>query len=562
MGEQGREPKGMPEMQDKTRLLYNKNGDLKMNKETIRKLGMLDDRIREVGKGYYNTTSLASVKDTRYLGDEEKVELVFDYDLKDMLLLAATRETPVLMTGRSDSGKTDLATIVMTALFGGEETKLVDGKEVVVKEAGFYKLDVDNDLDEENFMDPDLSKLVKAKLSEVLQAPKWVLTSKGLILDEGNRTDPKIAAKIMRMLDPEKVIKLKAGIAVKLGVPYEAKDGSIKRYFWPVMCINEGANYTGTFDMDYAAKRRATMEIPMDEAIPQATDVMSIIEGRNGNLCLKNGEEHFQDVLDVMDGLEDIKLDKKSKMYLSYLSNMEKCVKRKKGIKGDDFNPSQCDKDGCHVKKQSKGMCGATRGFTEGLVINLKKVARGFAGMRGLKAIKKAQEYLDNQENSELEKTLQVFSDTKYTGQQLAKAFVQNYIENLRVTPQDIQAAVPFVGYSKLQVAEGWIKKHPDFDGSKWEALKYIAQTSLENIDKFILKFKDEIGVMRAQAQGKDVKLTEEQEDRLKKHYEQYDPWIKDTLLAFFSEPEQEHKTYKQTVKYLLDGGFKNEQAG
>jgi len=521
-----------------------------MEKETIRKLGILEDRVREVGQGYFNTTTLASVTDTKYISNDEKVELVFDYDLKDMLLLGAVRETPVLMTGRSDAGKTDLATIVMTALFGGEDTKLEDGKEVVEKEAGFYKLDVDNDLDEDSFMDPDLSKMGKAKLSEVLQPPRWINRSKGVILDEGNRIDPKIAAKIMRMLDREKIMRLKAGIEIKLGVPYEAKDGSIKRYFWPVMCINEGANYTGTFDMDFAAKRRATMEIPMDEAIPQASDVMDIIEGRDGSLNLKNGEEHFQDVLDVMQDLESIQLDKKSESYLCYLSNMEKCIKRAKGIKGDKFDKSYCDKDNCHIQKHSKGMCGATRGFTEGLIINLKKAARGFAGMRALKAVQKAQDYLENPENEELEKTLQTFSKTSYTGEQLARTFVKNYTDNLKVIREDIQAAVPFVGYSKLQVAEGWIEKRPEFDGSKWEALKYIAKQSLENMDKFTLKFKDELRIMYRQALGEDVQLTEEQQDRLKKYYEQYDPWIKDTLVS--ENPPGKQKSYKRAVDNLL----------
>ena len=521
-----------------------------MKKETIRKLGILEDRVREVGQGYFNTTTLASVTDKRFASGEE-VQLVFDYNLKNLLLLGAVRETPVLMTGRSDAGKTDLATIVMTALFGGEDTKLEDGKEVVEKEAGFYKLDVDNDLDEDSFMDPDLSKMGKAKLSEVLQPPKWINRSKGVILDEGNRIDPKIAAKIMRMLDREKVMRLKAGIEIKLGVPYESEDGSIKRYFWPVMCINEGANYTGTFDMDFAAKRRATMEIPMDEAIPQATDVMDIIEGRDGNLSLKNGEEHFQDVLDVMQDLDNIELDTMAQMYLSYLSNMEKCVKRKKGIKGDDFDKSYCDKEGCHIQKHTKGMCGATRGFTEGLIINLKKAARGFAGMRALKAVQKAQDYLENQEDEELEKTLQAFSETKYQGEQLAKEFVNNYISNLEVIPEDIQAAVPFVGYSKLQVAEGWIKKNPDFDGSKWEALKYIADKTLQNLNTFTLKFKDELNVYFMRTQGQDINLTEEQKDRLEKHFEQYDPWMKDTLAAFASS--EDNKSYRQAVDNLLD---------
>ena len=54
---------------------------------------------------------------------------------------------------------------------------------------------------------------------------------------------------------------------------------------------------------------------------------------------------------------------------------------------------------------------------------------------------------------------------------------------------------MPFVGYSKLQVAEGWIEKRPEFDGSKWEALKYLAKQSLENIDKCVL-LQDEIRIV------------------------------------------------------------------
>ena len=84
-----------------------------MKAQTLRTISQLEARVRQVGEGFYNSAAVTS-------SDPQGGKSV-SYDLLDILLIGAITESSVLMTGRTDSGKTDLAKIVMTALFGAEE---------------------------------------------------------------------------------------------------------------------------------------------------------------------------------------------------------------------------------------------------------------------------------------------------------------------------------------------------------------------------------------------------------------------------------------------------------
>lgn len=415
-----------------------------MKDETLARIKSLEATVRQVGKGFYNSASVTST--------DPNTELQVSYDLFDLLLIGAITESSVLLTGRTDSGKTDLAKIVMNALFGPEEE-------------GWHRLDLDIDFGKNDYMDVDLGVVKEGKkISEGMYSALPYLTLPGLITDEWNRAPPKIANKMMHFFDKD--IKIGGGLRVKVGYPY----GNGNRYFFLVAAINEGEDYEGTFPIDRAARRRAIIEVPMDNFAPTIEDRYMINRARTGRLELQPAvgltlERGMEQLLAVKGEVEQIPVDSSAMLFLLYLQSIDHCVRSQTLSKlGVNFSDAICIKPtlrrlaatetgqpttgggACHFYTFHDGMCPAVSAISEGTSINLLRVARGFAALRAVKS---------NSAGENVE---------------------------VLVYPEDLMLAFPFVAYSKVDLSQPWVDKH--FQGSLWLAINDVLAEATEKYER------------------------------------------------------------------------------
>ncbi len=405
-----------------------------MKAESLNAISGLESAVRKVGEGFFNSASLT--------GTDPQSGKSVSYDLFDLLLIGAITESSVLLTGRTDSGKTDLAKIVMNALFGPEEE-------------GWHRLDLDIDFGKDDYMDVDLGVVKEGKkISEGMYSALPYLKLPGLITDEWNRAPPKIGNKMMHFFDKD--IKIGGGLRVKVGYPY----GNGSRYFFLVAAINEGEDYEGTFPIDRAARRRAIIEVPMDNFAPTIEDRYRINAARTGRLELQSAagltlEQKMEQLLAVKGEVEQIRVDSSAMLFLLYLQSMDHCVRSQTLSKlGVNFSEAICTKPtprrlaaaetgqpttgggACHFFTFYNGMCPAASAISEGTSINLLRVARGFAALRAVKSGSAG-------ENGEV-----------------------------LVYPEDLMLAFPFVAYSKVGLSQPWVDKH--FQGSLWLAINGV----------------------------------------------------------------------------------------
>lgn len=417
-----------------------------MDTKTLEAIRQMGASVRQVGEGFYNSSSIA--------GSDPHTGEPVRYDLLDILLAGAITESSVLLTGRTDSGKTDLAKIVMTALFGAEAE-------------GWHRLDMDIDFGRDDYMDVDFGVVRDGKkISEGMYAALPFLRLPGLIVDEWNRAPPKIANKMIHFFDKD--IKIGGGLRVKVGYQYgdgQSSDG--RRYFFLVAAINEGEEYEGTFPIDKAARRRAVIEVPMDNFAPIIEDRLRISEGRTGRLELRAEpsitlEQRVKQLLAIKSEVEQVPVDSSAKLFLLYLQSMDHCVRSQTLSKlGVNFSEAICTKPGpgqmsaaaagqpttgggaCHFYTFNSGMCPAVRAISEGTSINLLRVARGFAALRAAKS----------------------------SGSGAGAGDAAGNVEVV-VYPEDLMVAFPLVAYSKLGLSQPWVDKQ--FQGSLWLAINSV----------------------------------------------------------------------------------------
>ena len=80
--------------------------------QAVKNILELSDRVQEVGHGFYHTNPLSSAT---FLDQK------LDFGLFDWGMIAAATESPLHLPGKTDRGKTDYATILLTAFFGEQE---------------------------------------------------------------------------------------------------------------------------------------------------------------------------------------------------------------------------------------------------------------------------------------------------------------------------------------------------------------------------------------------------------------------------------------------------------
>ena len=460
-------------------------------KSAIASLIRLSMCISLIGDGYCHSQPLSMVRSE--LGDE------LGFTLFDWGLLGAISESSLLLIGDTDRGKTDYARIIMTALFGREEE-------------GWHKTNVDIDFGALSYSNTDFSAIREGKSSEQLFSAQNFLEFPGLIWDEPNRAPAKLLNKMLHIL--EKHFHLENNKTIFSGRQYLKSNGRIGRYQYHILAMNEGAQFHGISEMDRALRRRNVIEIPLDIFPATMADKIQMGRIRTKALHLRPKGDHFDEVISVLNALEQIPVSANAEQLKLYLQSMDYCMfslsKSKRGI---NFGQHICSgsqqistsgrnitRGACHyLASYPHKMCPNTYGLSDGIAIRLMAIARAHALMRAAKTLYNLADCLNicdidrkflpfkpevsQHQQKLLYRKISQFVKLPLLNQQLVPAFVDSYLKNLTVEPQDLYAVLPFVIYSKMDINADWVEEN--FQGSRWFAINAIVNLAYERVIRF-----------------------------------------------------------------------------
>ena len=516
----------------------------------------MSNKIREVGQGYFHSNPLSGFKSV--FGD------YIYYDLFDWGLIGAISEAPMLLIGDTDRGKTDFAKIIMTALFGEEENS-------------WHKTNIDLDFGTMTYSGTDFSSINEGKNSDELFYEKAFLKYPGLVWDEPNRAPAKLLNKLIHIL--EKDFHLENGKKVLSGKEYKKENGQKERYQYHILAMNEGPDYHGTSMVDRALRRRQTIEIPIDVFPTTMYDKKQMGEKRTGTLKIKNGEGHFEEVVNLLNSLANIPISHEAEQLKLYFQSMSYCegslTKTKKGINFGEHictsKDSRADSENTHrensraachyLASYPKRMCPNVYGITDGVSIRFGTIARAHALVRALKTLELIARYIEagkdtsgfdfkkmaakNKINSEFYENL-----ASYTGlssslkNELVPKFTEKYINELKVEPCDFYSVLPFISFSKLELNPHWVEK--EYQGSKWFAIKDMSKLAYDRITEFQRQYPEIFsGVVNGD------KLSPSQAEDFEESCKN-DIWLKQSLAAYNNSGLYSGNTNYETVLGLL----------
>lgn len=464
-------------------------------KDAVKKAVQLSERLREVGNGYFISTPLSSV--SSMFGDQ------LLYSLFDWGLMSAISESTMLITGDTDRGKTDFARVLMTALFGKEDV-------------GWHKTNVDLDFGSLTYSGNDFSAITEGKSSDELFFAKQFVKFPGLLWDEPNRTNAKLANKLIHIL--EKDFTLENGTRVLSGTEYETTSGRKARYQINVLMMNEGEAFKGTSDVDRALRRRQTIEIPIDVFPTTMTDKREMCRNRTGQMALDGDKGKLNDIIAIVNAISELSMSYDAEQYRLYLQAMNCCKNSLTGTKkGINFGEHLCSLEskgptgtqmlqavrgvvpsrGCHyLASYPDKMCPNVMGISDGLSIQFNAIARAHALLRAVKVVEIIGKYLNLEDGADYKRkaanALVNGSFYKKVGDYLGVEnadssalgeFVHKYIEELVVGPEDMMAVFPFIAYSKLELNSDWVERN--HQGSRFLAINGIGKIAYDRVVKF-----------------------------------------------------------------------------
>ena len=505
-----------------------------MDKNIIKTVYRLNRIVQEYSSQYFHSKILAS-SSTKIIFNSEIHSFDIHYSLKDLLLIGAITESPILLTGGTDLGKTTFAKMVMNALFGEEEK-------------GWHKLDFDLDFGKDSYtnVNSDFFHESGKDLSDLYSIHKW-MQFPGFIADELNGVHPKIARKALHIIK-EKDITLPDGRRVRIGYPLENNE----TYQFQIATINEGSEYTGIFDMDKALRRRTTIEIPMDVFRPTPFDRLSLQKSKKEQIL--NTQNHLQEILEIKKVIDTIKLHPIAEMFISYLEAFDFCKNSLTGEKGSIISRNGSIEHVCtaairvgntsldsgiaceFLRTFEYNLCPNVCGITPGISENLILVSKGFALLRAMKFVEMIAVFFNNEFASysfslpnpeRFVSSLQKYVKKELTGRELGTIAALKYINELEVEQSDIQSAIGFVGYSKIGMNQMWVNKH--FQGNKFEAVKFF-------IDQASLKFKEGVG----RAEFDEIINKTSNEQSIKQYCFSSNPWLWRVVVPYFKEQNLE----------------------
>lgn len=499
----------------------------------IRKIHELKRSVENSSRQYYHSRPLIVSKPKLPL-DTARLTYTAEYSIKDLLLIGAITENPVLLIGGTDLGKTYLSRLVMQGLFGKEES-------------GWHQLDFDLDFGKDAYtnVNSDFFHESGKTLDDLYSLHEWMKLP-GFIADELNGVHPKIARKALHIIR-EKEITLSNGQRKKIG---RTIDGGT--YQFQVATINEGSEYSGTFNMDKALRRRTTIEIPMDIFSPTPFDRLCIQKLKQKETPI--GRNHIDDILDVF-SMPRLNLHPTAELFVSYLEAFDYCKNSLTGEKGSIAQRNGsiahvCGKKievenaplgdiGCYFMKAfPNNLCPNVRGITPGVSENVLSVAHGIAVLRAVKLIEMMGGYIQGVPHKKLSYTAPPGLDDalkeslgQRSAEEAAKRAVEKYVSELEIEQQDVMAAVHFVGYSKIGLNPIWVNKF--YQGNRFEAVKnFCAEAERKFTEGLSRPELDDIEGILSKNEGPD-KLRDVEE-----YCRNQNPWLLRALSPYLEQEE------------------------
>ena len=344
--------------------------------------------------------------------------------LKEILLLGAITCSDCLLTGKTGSGKTRLAGLVLAGLFGPD---------------GFVNKTITPAMEPSHFLDVDYSGIIKGdkSLKQALE-PSPMFNVPAMVLNEANRAPAMVQNYLIPLLDREMEIE---GEHFSLGLKIDKR-----LYQYRILTINEGDSYAVTA-MDQALRDRSVITVPLDAFYQGVDDCHVMLRQMERGIettsisTVENESDCTKEVLGLWLSLPElIPVSAEARSTLVYLSGLSYChMVKEMGVNPPVkeillFDSGLCRKHNCqyaastHLNPEGN-LCGAIQAPSQRSLRAMLLTARGIALAR-----------MHKEKDSPPE-----------------------------VVPEDIWAIAPFVLYRKLGLSHEWLSR---FGNAEWIGLR------------------------------------------------------------------------------------------
>jgi hypothetical protein len=440
---------------------------LKNDREAVvEKVRGLLSSVAEATRDYHHSNSLIHLSDQCPGANGTYFSWSVEIGVREICLLASLVQCPIGLRGGTDKGKTFLAERVLSGLFGTNAD-------------GWWRLEINRGIQIEDLIDIDLKKLSETKLSEAMSGASW-LSYPGRLIDESNRAHPKMVNCLIHLLDASG-LNVRGDLHLPVGLPYKV-NGATKRYSFTVVTANNpSGDYEGVFEEDAAVRRRIVLSLNLDDLPPAPRDSSQMISRERPKTQIPEMAARTGDVIAVYEALPSaIEYSALGFLFLHYLVGCNTCIRTRSGQFNPNIKSQLCPK--CHLYKSHR-YCGRVSGVSEGLLLWVKEVAQAIAALRAAKVVDQIEEKCGDTIEAG---RLQQFVGSVEKERSLFEAARKRYLDNLRVTGEDIVAAYTLVAPGHVWIDESWLNANQVYEGQAIHALAEQVKSGWDSMRKHL----------------------------------------------------------------------------
>ena len=450
--------------------------------QCVSKVSKLLSSVRKSTQKYYNSTPILTVPDIFERDNPaDSISWSIPIDLKIIAVIAAIAQAPLSFRGSTDKGKTALAEMILSGLFGTQDE-------------GWWRMEINRGLTVDDLTNVCVEVESGSKGSSgsgagcgtgsrytpTIEAAEW-LSKPARLLDEINRVHPKLANIVLHLADGTG-FNVRGDISIPVGMPY--RNGTVKLYSFTISTANhQDIEYAGVFEEDAASKRRAVITVDLDEVPPSSYDINQLLKYRRAKTTPVFSDYCVKDIIEIYESLLDIPSSALGMLFLHFLSGMNICIQSRSGRFQQRVN--LCGD--CHLAKSSRACCGKIGGLSEGLLTWVKEISAAIALVR-------AAEILDivhrkcvcAGDNKVWTNKLQAILETKAKGDILYKEFRRTYLKQLCVTGEDIKAAYIFVAPNHVWIDREWLDKQTQLECNPQYIFMEVANQAWRSMNQFV----------------------------------------------------------------------------
>jgi MoxR-like ATPase len=428
--------------------------------------------------------------DTTRGAKDEALGLSVPIEIKDILLIAVMAGAPVLICGHADSGKTQLAILVLNALLGS---------------GNFQMIEINRGMNIDELIDIDVAKLKEASLRKAISEAPW-LEKPGKLVDELNRAPAQLINLLQHVIDGKGATY--HGVSLKVGYPYVV-DQDKRRYNMVIATMNsantaqEKKKYKGVFEMDYALLRRFVIPISFDLYPPTHQDVARLMDESAPHILLRSFESLLPVVIQINESLRRlVPFGAFARLFRAYVAGMSNCIRARNGRFDPDLNKALCADCRLHT---ATPYCGRVSAPAPGRLIWMSEIARALAVVRAVKIFRRVERDCASGDI----RRVQAFTDSTHKGPTLFREFQQLYLKSFQLTADDLVAS-----YALLCPTHVWLHdsllRDAKFEGREEYVLADVAKTMLARLKEHVARHRELLSALDS-----DNQLTPAQESEL-----------------------------------------------